>query len=125
MRIGELAERTGVSTRLLRYYEAQDLLHPDREPNGYRCYRPMHVERVLQIRSLLDAGLPTELIHCALPCLDGNTIDVSEDPDGMLARRLRAEVDSITERIEVLTTHRDRILQYLVSAERGRPAEFA
>ena len=34
MRIGELAERTGTSRRLLRYYEEQDLIAPDRSANG-------------------------------------------------------------------------------------------
>ncbi|MGX1372208.1 DNA-binding transcriptional MerR regulator [Streptomyces canus] len=38
MRIGELSRRTGVPTRLLRYYEEQDLLHPARDDNGYRSF---------------------------------------------------------------------------------------
>ena len=38
MLIGELSCRTGVPARLLRYYEEQDLLHPERDSNGYRRY---------------------------------------------------------------------------------------
>lgn len=38
MRIGELAELAGVSTRSLRYYEAQGLLRARRAANGYREY---------------------------------------------------------------------------------------
>lgn len=38
MRIKQLSERTGVSSRLLRYYEEQGLLRPRREENGYRDY---------------------------------------------------------------------------------------
>jgi DNA-binding transcriptional MerR regulator len=34
MRVGELSRRTGVSARMLRYYEEQDLLHPERGSNG-------------------------------------------------------------------------------------------
>lgn len=36
MRVGEIVRRIGVSERLLRYYEEQGLLHPDRLPSGYR-----------------------------------------------------------------------------------------
>lgn len=40
MRIGELARRTGVAARRLRYYEEQGLLSSDRSVNGYRDYDP-------------------------------------------------------------------------------------
>ena len=70
MRIGELAERTGVPTRLLRYYEEQGLLSPSRTPNGYRTYDEGLAGRVTQIRGLLDAGVPTRIIREILPCLD-------------------------------------------------------
>jgi DNA-binding transcriptional MerR regulator len=53
MRIGELAERTGVPARLLRYYEEQGLLTPARAANGYRDYGEPLVDRVAQIRGLL------------------------------------------------------------------------
>ena len=36
MRIGEVAERAGVSTRALRYYEEQGLLESDRTSSGQR-----------------------------------------------------------------------------------------
>jgi DNA-binding transcriptional MerR regulator len=70
MRIGELADRTGVSRRLLRYYEEQGLLAPSRADNGYREYGESHVDVVRQVAGLLDAGLPTRIIEQLLPCLD-------------------------------------------------------
>lgn len=57
MRIGELASRTEMPARLLRYYEDQGLLTPDRRVNGYRDYGPDDVPRVLQIRGLIDARI--------------------------------------------------------------------
>jgi DNA-binding transcriptional MerR regulator len=36
MRIGELAERAGTTTRTLRYYESRGLLPARRAVNGYR-----------------------------------------------------------------------------------------
>ncbi|MCC3774236.1 MerR family transcriptional regulator [Streptomyces sp. UNOB3_S3] len=68
MLIGELAERTGTSERLLRHYERGGLLLPDRLPNGYRWYDEPHVETVRRIRSLLAAGLPVRTIRALLPC---------------------------------------------------------
>src|SRR5882757_5087322 len=86
MRIGELAERTGVPTRLLRYYEEQELLTPDRAANGYRDYAENLVDRVVQIRGLLDAGVPTKIIKQILPCLDNPcTIHVREATPDLIA----------------------------------------
>jgi DNA-binding transcriptional MerR regulator len=45
MKIGELAERTGVSRRLLRYYEEQGPITSSRRAfNGYREYAEPHVD---------------------------------------------------------------------------------
>ncbi|MET9972884.1 MerR family transcriptional regulator, partial [Streptomyces sp. NPDC006356] len=71
MKIGDLSRRTGVPTRLLRYYEEQDLLHPARTDNGYRDYAESAVQDVQQIRGLLDSGLTTEMIRAILPYLSG------------------------------------------------------
>jgi DNA-binding transcriptional MerR regulator len=62
VRIGELAGRTGVDPRLLRYYERQGLLHPAREANGYRDFDEADVAAVFWIRRLLGAGLSTATI---------------------------------------------------------------
>jgi DNA-binding transcriptional MerR regulator len=62
VRIGELASRTGVDPRLLRYYERQGLLHPARQANGYRDFDEADVAAVIWIRRLLGAGLSTATI---------------------------------------------------------------
>ena len=79
MKIGELAERTGVSRRLLRYYEEQGLITPSRALNGYREYAESHVDVVLQITGLLDAGLPTRII-AATPAVPGHSRRPSTSP---------------------------------------------
>ena len=38
MRISDLAAEAGVTVKAVRYYEAQGLLKPRREANGYRAY---------------------------------------------------------------------------------------
>ncbi|MFF6983726.1 MerR family transcriptional regulator [Streptomyces sp. NPDC008343] len=113
MRIGELSERTGTPRRLLRYYEDQGLITPDRCTNGYRRYDERFVDRVMQIRGLLDAGLPTRLIKQILPCLDKpRAIHFSDAPPEMIAT-LEDERDRMTERINCLTRNREAIMEYL------------
>lgn len=113
MRIGELAERTGTPRRLLRYYEEQGLIAAARRPNGYRDYDERFVDRVAQIRGLLDAGLPTRIIKQILPCLDKpRTIYFPDATPDMIAT-LRHERDRMTDRIRCLTRNRDAIDEYL------------
>ncbi|MFE7590351.1 MerR family transcriptional regulator [Kitasatospora sp. NPDC057512] len=116
MRIGELARRAETTPRLLRYYEQQGLITPRREANGYRAYDEYLVDRVLQIRGLLDAGLPTRIIKQILPCLDTldapRTIHFADATPEMLAT-LESETDRMTRRIRCLTRNRDAIREYL------------
>lgn len=101
----EMVRRTGVHERLLRYYEQQGLLAPDRLPSGYRIYGETDVETVRRIRSLLAAGLPTSLIAEVLPCVraDEDRL-VPTCPD--LVARLRQEHDRISGTIEELRASR-------------------
>ncbi|MBF6353174.1 MerR family transcriptional regulator [Nocardia higoensis] len=125
MRIGQLAQRTGTSRRLLRYYEEQGLIVPDRAANGYRDYDPRYVDRVRQIRGLLDAGLPTRIIKQILPCLDKpRSIHFSDATPEMLAL-LRAERDKLSDRIAVLIRNRDAMSEYLEEVERHRAPGIA
>ena len=122
MRIGELAERTNVPTRLLRYYEEQGLLSPSRGTNGYRDYAERWVDRVVQIRGLLDAGVPTRIIRQILPCLDNPcTIHVTDADPTLLAdlERHRAQMDS---KIQCLTRNRDAISAYLAAVRELKAA---
>ena len=119
MRIGELAERTNVPTRLLRYYEEQELLIPDRAANGYRDYAESLVDRVVQIRGLLDAGLPTKIIRQILPCLDNPcTIHVTDATPELVAT-LETEREQMDSRIRCLSRNRDAISAYLDAVRRS------
>ncbi|MEU1621155.1 MerR family transcriptional regulator [Streptomyces sp. NPDC005722] len=113
MRIGELAERTGVSRRLLRYYEEQGLITPSRAVNGYREYGEVHVDSVRQIEGLLEAGLPTRIIKEILPCLDKPQTIYTPYVTPEMVATLRREQAGLSERIEFLTRNRDAIADYL------------
>ncbi|WP_438485240.1 MerR family transcriptional regulator [Streptomyces sp. S186] len=113
MRIGELSERTGTPRRLLRYYEEQGLIAAARTPNGYRDYDERFVDRVLQIRGLLDAGLPTRIIKQILPCLDRPRTIYFPDATPEMIATLERERDRMTDRIACLIRNRDAIGEYL------------
>ncbi|WP_405851457.1 MerR family transcriptional regulator [Streptomyces sp. NBC_00090] len=113
MRIGELSERTGTPRRLLRYYEEQGLIVADRLPNGYRVYDESNLDRVVQIRGLLDAGLPTRIIKQILPCLNKPRIIHFPDATPEMLATLEEERDRMTERIRFLTRNRDAVAEYL------------
>ncbi len=74
MRIGELAARTGVSTRSLRYYEQQGLLVSARSATGQRHYEEDHVDRVRIIQAYLTAGVPSRTIAEMVPCMNSPSL---------------------------------------------------
>ena len=73
MRIGELATRTGITTKTLRFYEQKGLLPlPERAANGYRDYGPAVL---LDWISYVAARPPV------YPCADPEVIEVRESGD--------------------------------------------
>jgi DNA-binding transcriptional MerR regulator len=107
MRIRELADQTGTTTRTLRYYEAQGLLPAGRSANGYRVYDGHHLRLVREIRSLQAVGFSLEDVRPFVECLlagheSGDDCPASVD----VYRRKLAYLDRhITELLDV----RDRL----------------
>jgi DNA-binding transcriptional MerR regulator len=115
VRIGELSARTGVPARLLRYYEEQDLLHPQRDASGYRSYSAADASQVTQIRGLLDAGLTTEIIRQILPFLGGGIHLPAQCLTAGTADLLEREAERLGRRIDCLSRNRDALLGYLAA----------
>lgn len=55
--IGEVKARTGLTERRIRYYESLNLLSPRRSEGNQRLYSQRDIERLLEIKRLLDSGL--------------------------------------------------------------------
>jgi len=128
VRIGELSKRTGVPSRMLRYYEEQGLITPTRLANGYRDYDEYLVDRVGKIRGLIDAGIPTRIVTDILPCLGQPQTIVVENAEPGLVELLETERDRMTEKIDFLTQNRDALTSYLGALEDagvGRPGTRA
>lgn len=97
MKIGELAQRTGVSIRALRYYEEKGVLNPDRTPSGYRIFGDSDVRTVAHIRTLLAAGLGMDLVREILSCMSGDhlILDDCRRRLGLERRRMTDDIDRL------------------------------
>ncbi|GAA4556117.1 MerR family transcriptional regulator [Pseudonocardia xishanensis] len=100
MRIGELAERAGVSTRALRHYEELGLLPAARSANGYRRYDEEHLRALVEIRTLVGLGLSLEETRPFVECLRAGHPTGGSCADSIAVYRSKlAEVDASLARL--------------------------
>ncbi|MES1950685.1 Transcriptional regulator, MerR family protein [Salinisphaera sp. S4-8] len=92
MHIGELAKRSGISERMLRYYESRGVLSPRRSRAGYRQYSEADLRQAMLVRQLNEAGLKLDSVAVLLPCLvdDGPRFDPCDRVRATLANELTA-----------------------------------
>jgi DNA-binding transcriptional MerR regulator len=107
MRIGELAERSGVSTRALRYYESQGLLTAQRSAADQRLYEEDAVDRVRFFQDMYAAGLTSKNIAALLPCIASGHTDAEQ------RRMLHAERERIAEKAAQLDAALSRLDQII------------
>jgi len=110
VQIGELAERTGVSRRSIRYYEQQGLLHPGRTDKGWRTYDEAAVLQVRNIAELIGAGLTVEDIGHLAPCLAMEDLLACDDP-GVALEMYQVRLRILDARMATLQRHRDELAQ--------------
>ncbi|HWT25073.1 MAG TPA: MerR family transcriptional regulator [Solirubrobacteraceae bacterium] len=117
LRIGEVAEATGVTVRTLRHYDALGLLVPsERTSSGYRLYAEADLRRLYRILALRRVGFGLDDIAAALEA-DG------DDPRPALRRHL-AQLDEQVRLAETLRARLTRILDVLDRAEEPSGAMF-
>lgn len=109
MRIGDLSRQTGLSSRMLRYYEQQGLLHPQRSGNGYREYTESDVDRANMIRDLVSSSVPTRVIATVLEQHDGRNGRWTSTCDHIFADQLGSEIEDLDSRIACLTRSRNAL----------------
>jgi DNA-binding transcriptional MerR regulator len=118
MRIGELAEAAGTTTRALRHYESEGLLHSARSPNGYRDYTGEAVVRVRNIRELLGVGFTLADIRAFLRYLDRGLPPVfaARGTCATAVRVAEGRLAELRERIDALTRLHDSLAARLGAA---------
>lgn len=112
MRIGQLADHTGLNPKTVRYYEQIGLLpQPQRTPSGYRDYDHADVERLLFVRRAQLLGFPLDDIREILALREQERRPCARVVH--LAERELADVDG---RIRELTTVREELSALLERA---------
>lgn len=113
MKIGDVAERTGIPPRMLRYYEQQGLLSSTRADNGYRSYVEDDVERAARVRGLIQAGLSTRMVKIVLDLEAECRATQPPTCTRALAVELADELHALDDRLACLTKSRDAVAAYL------------
>ena len=62
MKIKQVEELVGITSKNIRFYEEKGLLQPRRTENGYRDYRQEDVEQLKRIKLFRKLGVPVEQI---------------------------------------------------------------
>ncbi|MFF0437062.1 MerR family transcriptional regulator [Streptomyces sp. NPDC004327] len=120
MRIGELAERAGTTTRTLRYYESRGLLTARRTENGHRTYDEDDLRLLRQIRTLQDFGFELEETRPFVDCLRAGHPAGDACPASLDGYRSKlAELDALIGRLQQV---RDQVGAQLLRAEAELPA---
>lgn len=118
MRIGELASRTGITTKTIRFWEAAGLVaDPARTPSGYRDYRPEIIDRLEFIRHAQTAGFSLEEIRQVLAISDRG-----RPPCEHVADLIDRHLTDLEERIRELTDTRRRLRHLAKRAADQDPA---
>lgn len=111
-RIGEVAERTGLTPRTLRYYEELGLLGPGRTDGGQRTYDEADLTTLTRIRLLRRLGTPIREIAETL-----------QDPAADIQTVVERHLASLDARMQALGRHRERVVDLLAASRSGSVAE--
>jgi DNA-binding transcriptional MerR regulator len=108
MRIGELADLVGITTRAVRHYHRIGLLpEPARQPNGYREYSLRDAVELARVRRLSELGLSLDEVKAVL----------AEDAGRDLVEVLRELDTDLARQEEAIRQRRVRLAQLLRQAE--------
>ncbi|WP_460366327.1 MerR family transcriptional regulator, partial [Actinocorallia lasiicapitis] len=97
MLIGEVARRSGVSARMLRYYDSLGLVRPTgRTSGGYREYSDADIRRIFHVESLRSLGLSLGEVGRALDDPGFRPSDLVDDLLSRTRERIAAETELLT-----------------------------
>ena len=117
MRIGELAEKTGVTTKTIRFYEGIGVIpEPERMANGYRLYDEVDVDRLHFVRDAQAAGLSLVEINLIL-----DLRDQGESTCEHVIEMLQSHLSDVDRQLEELGRTRDQLQTMTARARKLDP----
>lgn len=122
LKIGEVAEASGLPVKTIRYYEEIGLLLPtvERSPTGYRLFYTEALSRLAFIKRAQALGLTLTEIKSILAVHDQGKL-----PCGEVKQHLQSKVAAINHQIEALQTLRHELTGLLSGWQAQPPAQFA
>ena len=119
MKIKQVEELVGITSKNIRFYESQGLLIPERAENGYREYRQKNIDTLKKIKLLRKLGVSVDEIKSVLDesislkeCLEHH-IDILEKE-----RENLANMQQLTAAITVSTLETDEWLEEMERMEK-------
>lgn len=131
MQIGEVAERTGLSLRTIRWYDEVGLVVPSsRSPGGFRLYTEADVDRLNLIKRMKPLEFSLEEMRDLLSVLDRlsgtperrNERSELRDRLVMYQHAVAARIDALREQLSTAEQFSDQLAAAGRSAGRPRPA---
>lgn len=107
--IGDLAERSGVASSAIRFYEAHGLVQSERTAGNQRRFRRSTLRRLAFIRSAQRVGLTLEEITASLATLPEGRTPTRSDW-ARLSQDWRPRINSQIERLQKLRDKLDNCI---------------
>lgn len=113
MKIKQVEELVGITSKNIRFYENQGLLTPERAENGYREYHEQNIEALKKIKLLRKLGISVEEIRIVLnhsrsleDCLEKHLAVLEKERENLLnMQRLSDAILQQRDSIDTLNTN--------------------
>ena len=124
MKIKQVEELVGITSKNIRFYESQGLLIPERAENGYREYRQKNIDTLKKIKLLRKLGVSVDEIKSVLDesvsleeCLEHH-IDILEKERENLANMQQLTDAILQKKCTVNTLETDEWLEEMERMEK-------
>ncbi|MGF1515483.1 MAG: heavy metal-responsive transcriptional regulator [Elainellaceae cyanobacterium] len=100
LKIGQVAQESGLPVKTIRYYEDIGLLEPtvSRSPSGYRLFAPLVLNRLSFIKRAQSLGLSLDEVRQVLGVHDQGQLPCGDVKDYLVEKLavVRAQIDELT-----------------------------